>query len=166
MSLDGFIATPDGAVAWLDPFNALLGAAGDDGGYGPFIADIDALLIGRETYEQVLGWGWPYEHRPAYVLTRQSGYTGSHIARAGIIEVLAQAIDAAGHSAVWIMGGGQAQRAALDAGLFDQLRVFVMPLLLGAGRPLFTAGPPQNLTLEALIQRPGGILDLTYSLKD
>ncbi|MFY0679649.1 MAG: dihydrofolate reductase [Thalassovita sp.] len=166
MSLDGYIATPDGSVAWLDPFNAALGAAGDDGGYGAFIAKIDAVLMGRKTYEQVMSWGWPYEARPAYVLTKDSALQGPHISAAGDIDALATAIAAAQHKSVWILGGGQAQRAALDAGLFDQLRVFVMPTILGAGRPLFSPGAQRNLELNDHRVRPGGILDLTYDIKD
>lgn len=163
MSLDGFIADRDGSVGWLDPFNA---AMGDDGGYGEFIAEVDALVMGRATYEQVMGWGWPYEARPGHVLTRQKGFAGKHISTAGNIETLRKAIEAAGHGRVWIMGGGETQRAALDAGMFDSLRVFVMPTILGGGRPLFSPGPQHNLTLTDTRQRGGGILQIDYEIKD
>ena len=164
MSLDGFIATTDGGVAWLDPFNALLGE--DAGGYGDFIADIDALVMGRTTHEQVMGWGWPYETRAGYVLTRQQDFTGDHVAGAGPIETLRTQIEGAGHQRVWIMGGGQTQRAALDAGMFDSLSVFVMPVLLGDGLPCFTSGRQHNLSLDTSTPLPGGILKLDYTIKD
>lgn len=166
MSLDGFIADESGAVDWLTPFNEALAIDGGDGGYGAFIKDIDALLMGRSTYEQVMGWGWPYENRAGYVLTRQNGYTGDHVAAAGDIEALRHAIENAGHSRVWIMGGGETQRAALNAGMFDALRVFIMPTLLGRGLPCFAPGDQKNLKLTAVAQQPGGILQIDYSIED
>ena len=166
MSLDGFIADTAGSVAWLDPFNAALADAGDDGGYGDFIAGIDALLMGRKTYDQVTGWGWPYGERPGFVLTRDPGFAGDHVQAAGDIGMLQTAIETAGHQKVWVLGGGEAQRAALDTGLFDELRIFVMPTLLGGGRPLFTPGAQHNLALQGLTKRPGGIVELNYRIKD
>ena len=166
MSLDGYIATPDGGVAWLDPFNEAVAADGSDGGYGDFIADVDALITGRETHEQVLGWGWPYEDRASYVLTHQADYTADHVTAAGDIQTLRKAIEKAGHKKVWVMGGGATKRAALDAGMFDTLRVFVMPTILGGGRKLFTDGPQHNLTFVSSQSHGGGMLQIDYRTKD
>lgn len=163
MSLDGYIATPDGSVAWLDPFNA---AAGDDAGYGLFIAEIDALITGRETHEQVLGWGWPYGDRASYVLTRQAGYTADHVTAAGDINTLRKVIETAGHERVWVMGGGATQRAALDAGMFHSLRIFLMPTVLGGGRKLFTDGAQHNLEYISSCEHGGGMLQIDYRIKD
>ncbi|MDU8926380.1 dihydrofolate reductase family protein [Alisedimentitalea sp. MJ-SS2] len=166
MSLDGFIATPDGSVEWLDPFNEAVATDGGDGGYGDFIAGIDALITGRTTHEQVLGWGWPYGDRANYVLTRQPGYTNDHVTAAGDIDTLKDAIAQAGHKKVWVMGGGKTQRAALDAGMFDELRVFVMPTILGGGRPLFSPGRQHNLTYVSSREHGGGMLQIDYANKD
>ena len=166
MSLDGFIADENGGVDWLNPFNESLSADGGDGGYGEFISGIDALIMGRSTYEQVIGWGWPYEDRAGYVLTRKEGYTGKHIAAAGNMDMLRQAIESAAHSRVWVMGGGETQRAALDAGMFDTLRVFIMPTLLGRGLPCFAPGQQRNLELTDVIRQPGDILQIDYNIKD
>ncbi|WP_170419117.1 dihydrofolate reductase family protein [Ruegeria atlantica] len=165
MSFDGYIADENGSVDWLNPFNESLSAEGGDGGYGDFINGIDALIMGRSTYEQVLGWGWPYEDRRGYVLTRKEGYSGSHIAAAGSIDALRLAIESAGHSRVWVMGGGETQRAALDAGMFDTLRVFIMPTLLGRGLPCFAPGEQRNLELTDVTRQPGGILQVDYRFK-
>ena len=166
MSLVGCIATPDGSVAWLDPFNEAVAAGGGDGGYGAFIETIDALITGRTTYEQVLGWGWPYGDRANYVLTRKPSYKAEHVTAAGDIETLRKAIEKAGHEKVWVMGGGEAQRAAIDAGMFDELRVFVMPVLLGGGLPLFAPGKQHNLIYVSSQKHAGGMLQIDYRIKD
>lgn len=165
-SLDGFIADADGGVGWLDPFNAALQAAGQDGGYADFLAGVDALLMGRTTYAQVIGWGWPYGQTPAYVLTRRADFAGDHVAAAGDARALATAIERAGHRKVWVLGGGETQRAMLDAGLFNTLRVFIMPTVLGAGRPLFAPGPQRGMKTTACQQLAGGILQIDYSFED
>jgi len=163
-SLDGFIADEQGSVAWLDPFNAALADAGSDGGYGAFIADIDAVLMGRLTFEQISDWGWPYGDRAGYVLTHRADFTAEHVTAAGTLDQLSGAIIAAGHKTVWVMGGGAAQRAALDAGLFDSPRVFIMPTILGGGRPLFSGGRQHNLTLVSCQTLAGNILDVQYQI--
>src|SRR5207245_3083016 len=63
-SLDGFIARLDGGLDWLPE------GGGEDHGYPEFLATVDALVIGRKTYETVLGFGaWPYGDRPVFVLS-------------------------------------------------------------------------------------------------
>ncbi|MBO9409125.1 dihydrofolate reductase [Shimia sp. R9_1] len=166
MSLDGFIARPDGGIDWLDPFNSALAEGGDDGGYSDFIAPIDAVLMGRSTYQQVMRWGWPYETRAGYVLTRQDDFTGDHVTAAGDIDTLRAAIAANGHKTIWVMGGGETQRAALDVGMFDAITLFVMPTLLGAGLPCFTPGAQRDLDLTQITRKPGGIVQLDYKFKE
>ena len=160
MSADGFIADREGGVGWLEQF----GVEGEDNGYGEFIAHVDALVSGRATYEQVMGWGWPYEERPAYVLTHEEGYTGEHVAAAGDMPKLDAAIREAGHRKVWVLGGGQAQRAALDAGMFDHLKLFIMPIILGGGIPLFSPGVSRRLTFVSITPRPAVILKIEYKI--
>jgi dihydrofolate reductase len=64
VSLDGFIARPDGGIDWLGPFH------GKDHGYGPFFAGVDALVIGRGTYDAVVGFPeWPYGDKRLIVCT-------------------------------------------------------------------------------------------------
>ena len=71
-SLDGFIARPDGSIDWLLQAQATA-PAGEDFGYAEFIADIDALVMGRKTFDTVLGFDpWPYGDRPVWVMSRQT----------------------------------------------------------------------------------------------
>ena len=66
-SVDGYIADANGGVTWLPSGDS----NGNDYGYAAFYASVDALLMGRRTYDQVLTFGeWPYPGKPAYVFTR------------------------------------------------------------------------------------------------
>jgi dihydrofolate reductase len=68
-SLDGYIARPNGSVDWLDSFNQ---AGGEDYGYGDLLGRCGAIIMGANTYRQVLSFGpWPYAGIPCYVLTHR-----------------------------------------------------------------------------------------------
>lgn len=68
-SLDGFIAREDGSIDWLTEYE---NSPATDYGYSEFYASIGTVLMGRKTYEQVLGFGdWPYGEKNVYVFTRQ-----------------------------------------------------------------------------------------------
>src|SRR3954466_8508371 len=67
VSVDGFIARPDGALDWLPA------GGGEEHGYEAVIASVDALVIGRHTYETVLGFEtWPYGNKRVFVLSRRA----------------------------------------------------------------------------------------------
>ena len=71
-SLDGFIAREDGGLDWLDRANAQV-PAGEDCGYAAFMATVDALVMGRHTFEKVLSFHeWPYADKPVWVLSIKS----------------------------------------------------------------------------------------------
>jgi dihydrofolate reductase len=70
-SLDGFIARSDGNIDWLNDANAAI-PEGEDCGYQKFMSDIDTLVMGRNTFEQVLTFGeWPYGTTPVVVMSRR-----------------------------------------------------------------------------------------------
>ena len=69
-SLDGFISRPDGSIDWLMKANERMPAA-EDCGYSQFISNIDAIIMGRNSFEQVLTLGeWQYKTTPLFVLSR------------------------------------------------------------------------------------------------
>jgi len=71
MSLDGFIARRDGSIDWLMQANAVV-PPGEDCGYQAFVATVDTLVMGRNTFEQALGFGqWPYGKLPVVVMSRR-----------------------------------------------------------------------------------------------
>jgi dihydrofolate reductase len=138
-SLDGFIAPPDGSVAWLSPFEG----AGEDHGYREFYAGVDVILIGRRTYQQALTFGdWVYPGKPCWVFTRGALASPRDDVRitdqppARVVRGLAEA----GHRRAWLVGGGELAGAFRAANLIDEYVLSHVPVLLGAGIPLFGAG--------------------------
>ena len=141
-SLDGFISRTDGSIDWLNEANRLI-PPGEDCGYGEFWASIDALIIGRNTFEQVLSFErWPYEEKAVVVLSSRpltipEKLTASVTASSETPEVLLDRLGASGVKHVYVDGGVTIQRF-LAAGLIDELTITIIPILLGAGRPLFS----------------------------
>lgn len=133
-SADGFIAARDGGVSWLDPFNS------PELGHGAFLARVGAVVVGRATYDQMLGFGpWPYAGRRGLVVTSRPIVGLPE----GVGAILPAELPAAlaGLRArtpgdVWIVGGGRTARLCLDAGLVDELELYLVPRLLGDGVPL------------------------------
>lgn len=137
-SLDGFIAREDGSLDWLMPFQI----ADEDYGYNAFFASVDALVVGRATYETVLGFeGWPYAGKRVVVMTHRP-LTPRHGERAygGDPAALLDALGAEGFGHVYV-DGGAVIRQFLEAGLVDQLTLSIVPVLLGRGKPLFGGTP-------------------------
>ncbi|HNR55593.1 MAG TPA: dihydrofolate reductase family protein [Flavobacteriales bacterium] len=167
LSLDGFIARPDGALDFLEGDGS---AEMGDHGYEAFMAGIDAIVMGRNTFEVVLGFGnWPYAKK---VFVLSSGQVDLSIARAQGADVellnappeeVVRQLAERGHRSLYIDGGGTVQRF-LRAGLIDRLIVTRLPVLIGQGIPLF--GPlDQDIRLRLLSSRtfPGGLVQSEYS---
>ena len=146
-SLDGFIARKNGGLDWLPgPEDA------EDYGYGAFIRRIDALVMGRKTFEKVLSFGeWPYGKKPVIVLTgrrieipKRLGNSVEALSGtpARIVDLLAKR----GLCRLYI-DGGQTITAFLEAGLIDEIVITRVPVILGEGIPLF--GPvSRSVTLR------------------
>jgi dihydrofolate reductase len=160
-SIDGFIATPDGSVEWLSEFEA----AEEDYGYAEFLATVDAIAMGRATFEQVLGFGdWPYPEIATWVFSH-SAYSepppGVRVTTASAAEVVAE-IGAAGARRIWLVGGGELAGAFVRAGLVTEHIVSVMPVLLGEGvRLLGREGSVERLHLESST-RIGDVVQNVY----
>jgi len=135
MSLDGFIARPDGR------FDFLKGAEGGPHGYQEFMATVDALLIGRGTYEVVLRMGgWFYGNKPVFVLSTKPLAPAPKEAiverMSGEPREVAKQLDARGAKHVYVDGGLTVQQF-LEAGLIDRLIINRVPVLIGKGISLF-----------------------------
>ncbi|MFT3916635.1 MAG: dihydrofolate reductase family protein [Anaeromyxobacteraceae bacterium] len=159
-SADGFIARPDGRLDWLEPFQT----PGEDHGYAAFAASVDALVIGRKTYDTALAFPeWPYAGKKVVVWTRGED-APEHGARFLSAEpaALAATLAAEGVRRVYL-DGGRTISAFLAADLVDELTVSVVPRILGDGIPLFRP-PLPDLALTLLEARayPNGLVQLRW----
>ena len=137
-SLDGYIATADGGVDWLDKYGDV---GGGEFSYGQFIAGIRTVVMGRGTYDAIAGFDveWPYGGQRSIVVT------SSPIDRpAGPVETWSDGLDALvdhlraqDDGDVWIVGGGKLQQAFIEREALDSLALFIAPEILGSGIPLF-----------------------------
>jgi dihydrofolate reductase len=160
-SLDGFIARANGDLDWLPP------GGGEEHGYDAFMATVDALVIGRKTYETVLTFDtWPYGEKPVYVLSTRTlapALPGAVVERLSgpPAEIVAQlATRGVGH--VYVDGGITIQ-GFLQAGLIQRLIITRIPVLLGAGIPLFGALPQDiRLTHVGTRQYASGLVQSEY----
>ena len=150
-SLDGFIATPDGGIEWLKPYEG----TGEDYGYGEFYASVEAVLLGRATYEQSLQFPeWPYAGKPYWVLSRATGNTPASV----VAEMQARDLRRA-----WLVGGGKLAAAFRAERLISEHIVSIVPVLLGGGVPLFDGpGGEETLRLKTTRAYPSGIVQLRY----
>ncbi|MGI0484713.1 dihydrofolate reductase family protein [Pantanalinema rosaneae CENA516] len=143
ISLDGYIATPDGGIDWLPP----LDSESEDFGYAEFYAPIDGLIMGRHTYEKVLELGeWMYPDKPCWVCSHQP----VEIERSEVIltdkspgEIAAE-LEAQQLKRVWLVGGGQLASSFRREGLISEYIIAVIPVILGEGIPFLAPSPPQE----------------------
>lgn len=162
-SLDGFIARPDGAFDFLPP------GGGEEHGYEAFMASVDALLIGRKTYETVLAMAtWPYGAKPVFVL---SSRVLAPAPPEAIVERLsgppvdvAAQLAARGLQHIYVDGGLTIQ-GFLRAGLIQRLTITRVPVLIGTGIPLFGAtGGDILLRHLATRQYASGLVQSEYEV--
>ncbi|MDF1665328.1 MAG: dihydrofolate reductase family protein [Planctomycetota bacterium] len=136
-SLDGFIARPNGDVNWLPS-----AAPGEDFGYEVFMSSVDALVMGKNSFNIVRSFSeWPYKDKKVVVLSREKLEIPSELSHcveqmAGEPLELMRAFSDKGWSHVYI-DGGKAIQTFLNAGQIQQLIITRIPILLGEGIPLF-----------------------------
>ncbi|MBL8330909.1 MAG: dihydrofolate reductase [Rubrivivax sp.] len=168
-SLDGFIARPDGSLDWLMEAQAAA-PAGEDFGYAEFMAGIDALVMGRKTFETVLGFDpWPYAERPVWVLSRQQGLEipealRPRVQRSGAeVRTLLRQLAQQGVRRLYLDGGELIQHFLFED-LVDRITLTTVPLLLGQGRSLWGPLPADRAwTLEAARHWEGGFVQGRYA---
>jgi dihydrofolate reductase len=137
-SLDGFIATTDGGLDWL---TEIPNPNNEDYGYAEFMTRMDAIILGRVTFEKVLTFDhWPYE-KPTFVLTNSlkslpAGLNGKAEIINGELRELLGKIHARGYGNLYIDGGRTIQTFIAED-LIDEMIITQIPILLGSGIPLF-----------------------------
>ena len=163
-SVDGFIARPNGELDWLPE------GGGEPHGYNEFFASVDALVIGRKTFETVLAFDpWPYGDKRVVVLS--SSPVDLSAAR-GVVEQMAgdpadivAKLAASGAHHLYVDGGITIQRF-LRAGLVQRLVITRVPVLIGEGVPLFGSLPRDvRLTHVATRDFASGLVQSEYRIE-
>jgi dihydrofolate reductase len=161
-SVDGFIARPNGALDFLPE------GGGEPHGYTEFIASVDAIVIGRKTFETVLAFdAWPYGDKRVVVLSSRP--VDFSAVRGGVVEQMAgppadivSQLAASGVHRLYVDGGITIQRF-LRAGLIQRLVITRVPVLIGDGVPLFGT-LPRDIRLRHVATRhyPSGLVQSEY----
>ena len=140
-SLDGYIADKDGGIDWLDTFPEINNI---DSGYHSFMETIDALIMGRSTFQKVISFGidWPYK-KPVYVLSNTLEVIPTELEnkvflKKGKLTEILQEIHSEGRHNLYVDGGKLIQ-SFLKEDLIDEMIITTIPVLLGQGIPLFSS---------------------------
>lgn len=175
-SLDGYIARANGEVDWL--------FTDQDYGYESFYSSVDTLLMGRTTYEQVLGWGPPFPYAGKRILVFSSTMDPSAAASSQpqgaavqvvpgdpVAAVKALKAEAGGpggrNGAIWVVGGSRLAAPLVSAGLVDEMVLSFHPVLLGGGIPMFREGMRETRWRVAGSRTyHTGLVQLTYQLAE
>jgi dihydrofolate reductase len=165
-SLDGFIARANGDLDFLPP------GGGEPHGYDEFMASVDAIVIGRNTFETVLTLGpWPYGDKRVVVLSSRP--IDLSAARGGVVEQMAGPPDqivsqlAASGAHHLYVDGGITIREFLRAGLIQRLIITRVPVLIGDGVPLFGAlAGDIRLRHVATRHYPSGLVSSEYHVAE
>ena len=167
VSLDGYIARPNGDLDWL------MGEGGGDSveyGYNEFIAGIDAIVMGRKTFEKVVTFDkWYYGNKRVVVLSHEpldlslSQTRGGHVEQmAGSPGEIISALGTSGGKHLYVDGGWTIQQF-LRAGLINRLIISRLPVLIGEGIPLFGSLPHDVRLLHIRTRTyPGGMVQSEY----
>ena len=184
-SLDGYIAEADDSLDWLlghrgtyehdeaeaDPMSA-------GGAYEAFYAGVRALVMGSATYGWILdhldvaGEGrWPYRGKPCWVLSSREldlpELDGEDvmIVDAPVRELYREMVSAAGDDVLWVVGGGGVASQFADEGRLDEVHLTVVPVVLGAGKPLFERRLPSgSMRLTGTRTFENGMVELRYEI--
>jgi len=159
-SIDGFIADRDGGVSWLDAFND------QDYGYEAFVSELDSVVFGRRTYQQQIAFGsWPFAGKRTFVLT-SSAIEDPNVESARDVETVLTTLAKDGARNTWIIGGAQTMAAFLARNAIDRIDHHIIPVLLGAGVPVFSGlRSLSNWQLTQSQAFPNGVVHLCYEGK-
>lgn len=169
-SADGFIAKPDGDIEWLlrEEYEdaAKIGLV-----YSEFISTVDAIVMGRHSYEKVLTFDdWYYEGIEVIVLTTQKLTTPEHLSgkvrfESGAPKNIVRKLTKEGKTHLYIDGGITIQKF-LEAKLISEMTITVIPILLGNGISLFNNGKEeQQLELMDVFTSKSGTIQKRYRVK-
>jgi dihydrofolate reductase len=165
-SLDGFIAKKDNSVSWMDTGDVYeAGASISEAEIAAFLKTIDCYVLGSRTYEHALQLGWPYGDTPTIVTTTRDlpSLKKSVEFYSGDLKRLVDEILAPRYCNVWLVGGAALCQNFLRLGLVDEIRLSIVPVLLGDGLRLFeNSGTEQRWHLKNVVTYKNGFVELLY----
>jgi dihydrofolate reductase len=168
-SLDGYIAREDGSIDWLLKANEMA-TPGEDCGFKSFMSTVDALIMGRHTYEKVLTFDpWPYNDLPIVVITSQKLVIPSKLQQSVSVSSetpteLVRRLTEQGLNHLYVDGGVTIQNF-LKEKLINELTITLIPVLIGNGRSLFgSLSDDIELKLIETSSYQGGFVQLKYQI--
>ena len=167
-SLNGKIARADGSVAWLNDFPP---PENSDYGYSNFYESIETTIQGNKTYQQVLEWDidFPYKGKENFVFTKNpSNKTNENVTFVSENHLkFAHDLKNRNGGNIWLIGGSQLNTFFLNARLIDEIRLFLMPIILPDGIDIFQLPVKQNqLKLVETEIFSNGVMGVRYLLND
>ncbi|PKH22814.1 dihydrofolate reductase [Enterobacterales bacterium CwR94] len=161
-SMDGYIATQQGQLDWLENF-----PLGEEAtAYDDFYQGIGAVIIGAETYNWIMENtpdDWPYQNIPAFIMTHRTLpiLAGLNITLTGddAKSLAEKAKCAAGGKDVWLVGGGKTAASFADAGELQQIMLTTIPVFLGTGIPVLPANSRLHVTPKTHRLLPSGAME-------
>lgn len=162
MSLDGFIATKTNGLEWLD----IVKTEGEDFGYAEFMNEIDAVVMGRNTYDVVVGLGdWPFHEKKVVIMThRPLSPIANESTSSGLIADLVKELGEQNIHKIYL-DGGDLIRAGISEGVIDRLTISIIPIILGSGISLFgETETPNTLHLVKTKTFASGLVQITYDV--
>lgn len=170
-SLDGFIAKKDNSISWFETTdNYEKGSTGQDP--EEFLKTIDCYVMGSHTYELALElskkYGWAYGEKPTFVLSNRNMATDRQNIRfySGNLNTFVTELIRPNFTNVWVVGGSMLTKEFIRLELADEVRVSILPIILGEGLPYFDhIGKEQTLHLIDLTAYKNGMVELCYGIK-
>lgn len=165
-SLDGYIAQPNDDLSFL----SIVEQEGQDYGYADFMKTVDAVIVGRKTYDKVIsmGFDFPYADKDAYILTRTARTnTGPVKFYTKDLKSLIDKLKSESGKNIFCDGGAEIVNELLKDDLIDEFIISVVPILVGNGTKLFKDGrPEQKLELISVKSFDKGLTQLHYKRAD
>jgi dihydrofolate reductase len=164
-SLDGVIARKDNSVSWLDNSGDVYEKGVSEGDTDDVVTSIDCFVLGSRTYEHALQLGWPYGDTPTIVITnRELPSTRKSVEfYSGDLKKLVDELLAPRYGNIWLVGGAMLCQSFLRLNLVDEIRLAIVPVLLGDGLRLFdNSGIESRWHLKNVIAYKTGVVELLY----
>lgn len=165
VSLDGYIARPDGNLDWLTKYPM---PTGTEYGYKDLMDSIDTIIMGGKTYRAVLDmdFEWPYSDKACYIVShRNTNLTPTKNVKfitENVVETV-KALKQQDGKDIWLVGGGQVITLLLNHDLVDEMQICYIPVILGNGIPLFPNQPKESTWKFAGSEAyDSGIVKITY----